>query len=476
MRVLLLCSEYEGLIKTGGLADACRGIAQGLVEAGHQVTVLLPRYTSLYSRPTAEWHSVYLSLGGQRLGCAVRQLAQSGQAGVDIRLLEHHDFFHRERPYDDGEQGYADNALRFAFFCKAALEWCRQHLPDVELIHGHDWQTAVTAAYLKQHYARDPVLAKVPFVFTIHNGAYQLTAGAEWFEKLDIAQGQDHFLNMLEQGIRCATKFNTVSQGYRDELLSEPAANGLARLYQQRQHDFSGILNGCDYQQWDPATDPHLVKNYQPQDLSGKKACKQQLKARFHLPDADVPLLVAVSRITGQKGYDYLVPALRQFLARSPVQVFIVGSGEQHYCRQLYQLQEDFPAQFRFFEGFDETLAHQTEAAGDFFLMPSLFEPCGLNQLYSLKYGAVPLVRLTGGLRDTVTPWPAPEATGIGFTDVSIAALHQALQQAAQLYQDQTTYQAVQLRGMLQNFSWQSSVHAYQKLYQLAVTEQHSQS
>lgn len=476
MRVLLLCSEYEGLIKTGGLADACRGIAQGLVDAGHQVTVLLPQYTNLYSRPTGEWHSVYFHLGGRPLGCAVRQLAQASQGGVDIRLLEHHDFFHRERPYDDGDQGYADNPLRFAFFCKAALEWCRQYLPDVDLIHGHDWQTAVTAAYLKQHYAQDPVLGRVPFVFTIHNGAYQLTAGAEWFGKLELAQQQDHFLNMLEQGIRYAAKVNTVSQGYRDELLSEPAANGLARLYQQRQADFVGILNGCDYQQWDPATDLTLIKNFDSTDLSGKAACKQQLKARFHLPAADVPLMVAVSRITGQKGYDYLIPALRQFLLQSPVQVFIVGSGEQHYCRQLYQLQEDFPAQFRFFEGFDETLAHQTEAAGDFFLMPSLFEPCGLNQLYSLKYGAVPLVRLTGGLRDTVVPWPDQAATGIGFSDVSIAALLSALQQAEQLYLQQPAYRAVQLRGMQQNFSWQSSVQSYIQLYQQALTEQFSQS
>lgn len=476
MRILLLCSEYEGLIKTGGLADACRGIAQGLVEAGHQVTVILPQYANLYSRPTGQSHSIYLNLGGRPMGCAVRQLAQSSLAGVDIRLLEHHDFFHRERPYDDGDQGYADNPLRFAFFCKAALEWCRQYLPDVDLIHGHDWQTAVTAAYLKQHYAEDPVLGKVPFIFTIHNGAYQLTAGAEWFGKLDLQQGDDHFLNMLEQGIRHAAKINTVSQGYRDELLSEPAANGLARLYQLRQRDFVGILNGCDYQQWDPATDLTLSRNYQWADMSGKAVCKQQLKARFQLPAAEVPLLVAVSRITGQKGYDYLIPALRQFLAQSPAQVFIVGSGEQHYCRQLYQLQEDFPAQFRFYEGFDETLAHQAEAAGDFFLMPSLFEPCGLNQLYSLKYGAVPLVRLTGGLKDTVIPWPEPQATGVGFSEVSLQALLDALTQTEQLYQDQPAYRAVQQRGMQQNFSWQSSVVSYLALYQQAITEQLSQS
>lgn len=467
MRILLLCSEYEGLIKTGGLADACRAIAAGLQAAGHQVTVMLPRYAQLYSRPTGEWQSVYVTLGQQQYGCAVRQLTL---AGIDVRLLEHDDFFHRERPYDDGHYGYADNPLRFAFFCKAALEWCRQYMPDVEVIHGHDWQTAVTAAYLTQHYNTDPILAKVPFIFTIHNGAYQVTADHHWFQTLDLAPQQDQFLNMLEQGIRYATKVSTVSQGYRDELLSEPAANGLATLYQQRQADFSGILNGCDYQQWNPATDPALIQHYTADDLSGKKACKQYLRSRFALPHADVPLFVAVSRITGQKGYDYLIPALRRWLANTSAQVFMVGSGEQHYCRQLYQLQTDYPQQFRLFEGFDETLAHQTEAAGDFFLMPSLFEPCGLNQLYSLKYGTVPLVRLTGGLRDTVIPLPDKQATGIGFTDVSIDALVVALEQAEQLYWQQDTYKVVQHRGMQQNFSWDKAVEAYLALYQQALT------
>lgn len=466
MRILLLCSEFEGLIKTGGLADACKGIASNLQAAGHQVTVMLPRYTNLYSRPTSEWQSVFVNLGGTQYGCAVRQLKF---AGIDVRLVEHDDFFHRERPYDDGSYGYADNPLRFAFFCKVALEWCRQYMPDVELIHGHDWQTAVAAAYLKQHYAADPVLGKVPYIFTVHNGAYQLTCDKGWFSKLDLAAGDDHFLNMLEQGVRHASKVSTVSKGYRDELLSEPAANGLATLYQQRAADFVGILNGCDYQQWDPATDLALVQNYSQADLTGKAACKAYLRHRFHLADCTAPLFVAVSRITGQKGFDYLIPALRRWLPTTAAQVFMVGTGELEYCRQLYQLQDDYPEQFRFFEGFDETLAHQTEAAGDFFLMPSLFEPCGLNQLYSLKYGTVPLVRLTGGLRDTVTPWPAPDATGIGFSEVAIDALLLGLEQAEQLYTQAKEYKQVQQRGMQQNFSWQAAVTDYLALYQQAL-------
>ncbi|MCF4009688.1 glycogen synthase [Rheinheimera sp. UJ63] len=462
MQILLLCSEYEGLIKTGGLADACYGLAINLKAAGHEVTVMLPRYAPLYSRPTGESDALFFELGGQEYGCAVRQLLSHD---VDIRVVEHDDFFQRERPYDDGKHGYADNPLRFGFFCKAALEWAKHYLPEVDIIHGHDWQTGVAAAYLKQHYAHDPVLGGIPFVYTIHNGAYQLTTDHYWFGRLGLQANDDQFLNMLEQGIRHATKLNTVSVGYRDELMTEPAANGLSALYQRRAADFVGILNGCDYQQWDPATDDALIANFSIHDLSGKAQCKSHLRQRFNLAELDVPLFVAVSRITGQKGFDYLIPALRRWLPNTTAQVFLVGSGDAEYCRQLYQLQDDFNAQFRFFEGFDERLAHQTEAGGDFFLMPSLFEPCGLNQLYSLKYGTVPLVRLTGGLRDTVQPWPGAAATGIGFTEISVEAMQTALEQAETLYQQPKQYQQVQQRGMQQNFSWPAAVNEYQALY-----------
>jgi starch synthase len=463
LRILFICSEYEGLVKTGGLADACRGLASNLQSEGHQVSVIIPRYGSLYQVPTQGEQSVFVELGGRTLGCAVRRAEVEG---VTVYLLEHHDFFARSRPYDDGAHGYPDNPLRFAFFCKAVLEWCTTQ-PAFDVLHGHDWQSAPAAFYLANQYRQHPKLAATPFVFTIHNGAYQQQSDAFWAQQLDLPL-HDNSVNFLQMALQYATKINTVSQGYRNELLTEPAANGLSAWYQQRRGDFSGILNGCDYQLWNPATDTALPATYDAADLTGKARCKRQLQQQYQLAETTVPLMVAVSRVTGQKGYDIMIPALKHLLANYQLQVIVVGSGEAHYCQQLHQLTVVFPDKFRFIEGFNEHLAHQVEAAGDFFLMPSLFEPCGLNQLYSLRYGSLPLVRLTGGLKDTVVPWPDPKATGIGFAEPTVDALQQALRQALALYQDKQKYLAVQQHAMAQSFGWEEATGHYLALYQQA--------
>jgi len=465
VRILFICSEYEGLIKTGGLADACRGLAQALIAAGHQVCVVLPRYAGLYQHESINWQSVYFTLGGRQFGCAVHQMPLDG---VDIALVEYHDFFNRARPYDDGEHGYTDNPLRFAFFCKAALEWVQQTGQHFDIIHGHDWQSAAAAYYLKQQYTNS-TLSTIPFVFTIHNGAYQEKCAAHWRNELDISPGLHFELNFLATAIQCADKVNTVSQGYRDELMQEPMAAGLSPLYQQRAEDFSGILNGCDYSIWHPASDPYLAAPFAAGKLSGKAQCKAAIRQQLDLSQAPVPLFVAVSRLTGQKGYDYLTPALAQWLANTGSQVVIMGTGEGRYCRELTTLQQQYPLQCRFVQGFSDAMAHQLEAAGDFFLMPSLFEPCGLNQLYSLRYGTVPVVRLTGGLKDTVKPWPAKGATGIGFIEPEIDATIVALQQAELLFSKPASYKRVQQNGMAQNFSWPNAAAQYLALYHQAL-------
>lgn len=465
MRILFICSEYEGLIKTGGLADACRGLARSLVEQGHQVTVILPRYAVLYQQPTAQPQPVYFQLAGRNFGCAVHQFTLDQ---VDVALVEHHDFFRRERPYDDGDHGYTDNPLRFAFLSKAALEWGLQSGQQFDLIHGHDWQSAAAAYYLKQHYAATE-LAKVPFIFSIHNGAYQEHCAVHWRQELDIEPQRHDELNFLATAVAYADKINTVSRGYRDELMQEPQAAGLSALYQQRAADFIGILNGCDYAIWHPATDIHLPANYDANNLGGKAQCKAAIRAQLELKSSKAPLFVAVSRLTGQKGYDYLIPALNLWLGTTEAQVVVMGTGEGRYCRELAQLQQQYPTQFRFVQGFSDAMAHQLEAAGDFFLMPSLFEPCGLNQLYSLRYGTVPLVRLTGGLKDTVKPWPGRSATGIGFTEPDIAAVEAALKQAEVLFAKTASYQRVQQNGMVQNFSWHKAAEQYLALYQQAL-------
>ncbi len=464
MQILFICSEYEGLIKTGGLADACRGLAHALTDAGHQVTVVVPCYTPLYQYQSANYQSLYFDLAGREFGCAVHPLQLDG---ISIALIEHHQFFRRDRPYDDGEHGYIDNPLRFAVFAKAALEWALHSGLQFDVIHGHDWQSAAAAYYLKRHY-QHTILAKAPFVFSIHNGAYQERCAAHWRSELDIEPELGNELNFLATAVKFADKINTVSQGYRDELLTEPMAAGLSALYQHRTDDFCGILNGCDYAIWHPATDKYLPAQYDAHDLAGKALCKAAVRTELSLALHKVPLFVGVSRLTGQKGYDYLLPALSHWLDTTSAQVIIMGTGEARYCQALTQLQQQHPEQFRFVHGFSDVMAHQLEAAADFFLMPSLFEPCGLNQLYSLRYGAVPIVRLTGGLKDTVQPWPGRGASGIGFIEPDTRTMYDTLQQAELLYSKSDSYKRVQQNGMAQNFSWQSSASQYLVLYQQA--------
>jgi len=471
MQIVFLCSEYEGLLKTGGLADATRGLAQALRQQGHQLTILLPRYAALYDLPLQpEWQSVHVQMNGQQLGAAVRQLEHDG---IQIRLIEHHDFFNRPRPYDDGEHPYPDNALRFGFFCKAALAYLAtlptEDMP--EIIHGHDWQSALGAVYLKQ-LQQQGLLGKSRFVLSIHNAAYQ--QGLGWHELSALGLSADEVpqhvqLSMLSIGVMNASQLNTVSQGYREELLSEPAANGLSQLYQARQHDFSGILNGCDYGRWDPATDHSLTAHYSADALQGKALCKSALRQHVGLAENKLPLFVAVSRITGQKGFSYLIPALAQWLPEASAQVVMMGTGEQQYIWPLKQLAQQHSDKFRFIEGFDDDFSHQLEAAGDFFLMPSLFEPCGLNQIYSLRYGTLPIVRSTGGLKDTVVGLGKRGATGIAFEQPSIEDVLGALQQAVLLYADKRKYSSMQQRAMLQYFGWDQAALSYVQMYQQAL-------
>lgn len=464
MRIAFLCSEYEGLLKTGGLADATRGLALALQAQGHQVEVILPRYANLYAHPvSAEWQSLYFQLGYQSFGCAIRHTTVEG---IDVSLIEHHDFFQRERPYDDGQYPYADNSLRFAVFCKAALLYLQQQTEPVDVVHGHDWQTGLAACYLKG--MRSGGLRHTQFVLTVHNAAYQQGIDRQALTQLDL----HHWtipaampLTHLALGVWQADAVNTVSPGYRDELLSEPAANGLSSLYQARAQQFVGILNGCDYSRWDPATDLSLPHRYDVGDLAGKRRCKTELRRQFQLVDDHRPLLVSVSRVTAQKGFDYLIPALTTWLEQADAQVLMMGTGETQYINALTLLQQRFPESFRFIEGFDDGLSHQIEAAGDFFLMPSLFEPCGLNQIYSLRYGTIPIVRSTGGLKDTVVDLVAKGATGIRFEEPTSSALLEALDRALQLYTNKRKMNAVRKQGMIQVFDWQKAALAYMDMY-----------
>ncbi|MCH8553040.1 MAG: glycogen synthase GlgA [Natronospirillum sp.] len=479
LRIMHVASEYEGLAKSGGLADVARALPAALAALGCEVRVLVPCYGPLRDRdfdrliPSL---SVPLNLT-ERFGCSIR-VWQDGP--VTVYLLEHNEFFDRPGLYDDAHGPYEDNPLRFSLLTKTAFELCKalDYRPDI--LHSHDWQTALAGYYRNVHYANDPFFADTRVVFNVHNGAYQGLCHARWLGTIGIdpahftpEQFEDHGeINLLKGGVAFSDAIVPVSPGYASELLEEKTSHGLWRQFRTHQSRLQGILNGCDYRQWNPETDRQIPARYSAEDLSGKARCKASLQASVGLaPEAQQPLFGLVSRLTDQKGFHYLIPALHDLL-QHPVQLVLLGSGDPHFVGQLRHLAESHPGQVQFTEGYSDTLAHRIEAGSDFFLMPSLFEPCGLNQIYSMRYGTLPIVRLTGGLKDTVVPLRADqsnadEATGLGFTNPVIGELAACLESAVSLYQGQPDlYAQLQQNAMAQRFTWHRAAEDYLALYQ----------
>lgn len=472
--VMLVASEYEGLVKTGGLADVARALPAALKAAGVNVKVLIPYYRKLFGRaPDVLLSNLHVQLNLQdEYGCAVRYINDNG---VDVYLLEHHQFYDRDGIYDDGRWPFDDNPVRFALLSKAAFALCKALNFRPDILHAHDWQTALVPYYLKRHFTHDAFFKNTQAVYNVHNGAYQGKCNAQWLAPTGIDSRDfiaEHFedygdINFMKGAIVFADKIIAVSPGYRDELMHESTSHGLWQTFQAHANKVIGILNGCDYGLWDPENDTAIAATYSASDLHGKATCKKALQEQSGLQvTADRPLFGLVSRLTDQKGLHYLIPALHDFLAQ-PIQLVLLGSGDPHFANQLRHLAATHPGQVHFTEGYSEDLSHQIEAGSDFFLMPSLFEPCGLNQIYSMRYGTLPIVRNTGGLRDTVVPLAADHhnvehATGIGFDTPNIEATRMALGQALRLYSlHPEMYRQVQQNAMAQRFEWESAAQDY---------------
>ena len=526
MKILMIASEMDGIIKTGGLADFTAALPKSLMELGHEVRVVLPKYKqavmpTLASSPSpiaskeapagtepamdagsaekVKTNALYFNLNHTtHYGCLVYHTQLDG---IPVRLVEHHDFFSRDGIYDDGNTPYADNPLRYAFLCKAALELCLQEQWIPDIIHCNDWQTALAPYYLKEHYSHLPEFKNTRSLLTVHNGAYQGKTDAKWVDALGILPQrftselmEEHgLLNLLKCGIMYADGINAVSPGYCKELLLPDSSHNLWHYLNQRKDQFQGILNGCDYTQWNPATDPFLPHHFSQKNRVGKALCKKALQARMELPETpDVPLLGLISRLVDQKGFEYLIPALERLLyEKQPVQLALLGSGDPVYGSRLHHLQKRYPHKMSFVNGYNDGLAHLIEAGSDFFMMPSLFEPCGLNQFYSLAYGTLPIIRETGGLKDTVVgvnldldiPSEALEtnshagtkglmnknkyATGISFTHPDPQNCYGALKQAMSLYFDHhPLYLSMQQRALGQLFTWDESAREYSIFYE----------
>lgn len=485
-RVLIASSEVAPFAKTGGLADVCGSLPGALKEEGVEPVLMLPGYRSalksgLPMEPTDIRFDIPIA-GKVSAGQLIRSRLPDE---TPVYLIRQDDYFDRPNIYREGDQDYPDNCERFVFFCRAVLESMRMLDTTFDLIHCNDWPTGLIPAFLRIEYPRTRGYEDLASIMTIHNMAYQgvfwhwdmLLTGLDWkhynWREMEF-WGQ---INLLKTGLVFADALTTVSPKYAEEIQSEPLGCGLEGVLRDRRDDLHGIINGVDYAIWNPDVDPHLPHRYNEENWrEGKAACKAVLQESLGLPvRPDVPLIGLVGRLADQKGWDLVASVMQQWLPSEDAQWAILGTGDAVYHRLLDQLASDWPAKVGCRLTFSNDLAHRIEAGCDMFLMPSRFEPCGLNQLYSLKYGSVPIVRATGGLADTITD--ANEATlrdgianGFSFTDYETMALEQTLRRACEVYRD-APEQWVRIveTGMTQDWSWSSSARHYAELYRATI-------
>jgi starch synthase len=474
MELLFVASEVAPWSKTGGLADVAASLPAALAGRGHRVRVVTPRYGGIDPlRHRLERMDVTLAAGRERCGLWRRP---GGRGVPEVYFLEH-DLLYGFRSGIYGESGrdHPDNPRRFAFLARAALDLPRALGWRAQVVHLNDWQTALAAWLLRGEHGSDPFLAGARSVFTIHNLAYQGLFPKGWMAELGLPWEifrWDHGvefhdqLNFMKAGLVFADALTTVSPTYAREILTVEGGYGLDTVLRRRQADLVGILNGIDVEEWDPATDPHLPDHFQRRDLRGKARVKAALQRELGLPvNPRVPLLAFVGRLTAQKGVDLLAGALPALLA-GDVQLAFLGSGDPGPERLLADVARGHPHRLAARIGFDEGLAHRIEGGADVFLMPSRFEPCGLNQMYSLRYGTPPVVRSVGGLADTVEDYRGGgRGTGFCFQELAPEALLAAVRRALEAWRDPRAWRGIQERGMAEDFSWGRSAERYEALY-----------
>ena len=475
MKILFVASEGLPYSKTGGLADVVEALPKALVEAGHEVVVLLPRYhgnkiTSILVS------SVTVALGDRLRFPAIAE--GKSVAGVRYFFVDDAEYFDREQLYGDKKGDYPDNAERFTELSRVALEFVKRvWLPDV--IHCHDWQAALVPVLLRTQHAADPAVRSLPVVLTIHNLAYQGQFPRETLWKIGVPESLFTIdalefygkVNFLKGGLVFADYLTTVSRRYAKEIQTAEYGAGLEGVIRNRGERLVGILNGVDYAIWSPEADTLIAQNYSVHNLEGKKACKKDLLAAFKLPEENLgrPLIGIISRFVDQKGFDLIAQTCGE-LMKENLALVALGTGQPEYEKLFKTLAEKNPGRAGVKIGYDNALAHKIEAGADMFLMPSRYEPCGLNQIYSLRYGTVPIVRATGGLDDTIQNFDGKTRNGTGFKFDAYEgkALLEAVRAALKAYGEPKSWQTLQANGMAKDFSWKASAAAYVTLYEAA--------
>jgi starch synthase len=479
MHIAFAASECVPFSKTGGLADVAGALPRALAALGHQVSVYVPRYRQTkLTDPQTVVRSITIPFRDKYRFCSV--LTAGSSAGVKFYFVDYPPYFDRDALYGSPSGDYPDNAERFALFSRAVLE-ASKILGVPHVFHCHDWQSALVPVMLRTLYAEDPAFREVATVFTIHNMGYQglfppdiLPLLMLPWELLAVSKmeffGQ---VNFLKGALVLSDFITTVSKKYSQEIQTKEHGFGLEGVLRNRAATVTGILNGVDYDEWSPQTDKFTVAKYSPQDLSGKLSCKQDLLHAFGVANADanskVPVIGIVSRFAAQKGFD-LIAQIMDRLALEEMIVVALGAGDKPYEEMFLRFNKQFPNKIAVKVAYDNALAHKIEAGADMFLIPSRYEPCGLNQIYSLKYGTVPIVRATGGLDDTIEPWDAPTGRGTGFkfSDYTGEALLATVKQALLAYRDSSSWQLLMRNGMDRDFSWGASAREYGKIYERA--------
>ena len=493
LNILVVASEAVPFAKTGGLADVAGALPRELARLGHHVSLVMPGYSTIdaSTHGLASWGRLNVPTATGPTESIVERgllpdstLPPSQQA--EVFAIRHEAYFARKGLYQEAGEDYPDNLERFAFFCRALMQLLF-HVQDKtgwvpDVIHAHDWQTALCLAYLKILYLDYTHRHLIGTLFTIHNLGYQGLFPASDYPKTGLPpslftpSGLEFYgsCNVLKSGLIYADYLSTVSQTYSREIQTPEFGFGLDGVIRERQDRLVGIVNGIDTDVWNPATDIYLPVRYSAQDLSGKQECKRALQREMKLPAKDVPLFAVVSRLSAQKGLDLVMEIVPELMTLD-VQLVLLGTGDASAEAQWRSLHARYPAQLGLRIGFDEGLAHRIEAGADLFLMPSRYEPCGLNQLYSLRYGTVPIVRRTGGLADTVVPYrpiavKEARATGFMFGDASADALLNTVLLALQVYKNRLEWRGLIQAGMQTDVSWARSAQAYEDVYRRTLT------
>ncbi len=474
----MVASEAVPFAKTGGLADVAGSLPPALQRQGVETALVLPAYRTILETGYS-WRSIYTNmpvpLGNVTLPADV--LEGETEEGVRVYLISRQDLFNRPALYGDHHGDYYDNLERFSFFCHGVLRLANQLSITPHLLHLHDWQTGLIPALLKGPYRDWPNLSGMPTVFTIHNLGYQGNYGADRLPVTGLSYARFFHpealeywggFSLLKSGILYAHAVTTVSPTYAREIQSEEGGMSMAPVLRSRGGDVRGILNGVDYGIWNPETDPHIEANYSGHDLAGKSECKAALLRELQLESKlmDAPLFCMISRLDVQKGFDLLLSSMDSIMETGAGMV-ILGSGNEWISHDLAEAQKRFPGRMALKTGFDPNLAHRMMAGADIFLMPSLYEPCGLTQMYALKYGTVPVVRGTGGLEDTVSSFDPATGEGNGFKFYAYEkdALMHSLHQALRCFESPSKWKKLVQNGMKADFSWDRSAREYADIY-----------